>query len=625
MKNISTILISLFLFQLGMAEDKPFNELSKIHPDNVVRAYFPNKEIATKILISHHNYLLEAHLDDGYLILDLPPSEQKKLSAYNINLQSDKNWVSQWKTKRAALLKSQNSTISATTSVSQSFSCYPTVEETYQQAQQLADDNPSIAEWIDIGNSYEKNANLGGFDIRVLKLTNKQNNIDKPVLLIHGAMHAREMTPGMLTLDFAKLLIKGYQTDADATWILDQQEVHIIFLLNPDARKKAEQVVFWRKNTNQNYCSPTSEDRGADLNRNFSFFWNQQGVIPAPSSGNVCDETYRGPSAASEPEVQALEAYIRTTFPDNRGSLDSDAAALDTAGMHIDIHSFSELVLWPWGHSITPSANDAQFRTLARRIAAFNGYSAMRSIGLYPTDGTSDNVSYGERGVAALTFELGSEFFETCTSYEANVKPLNLNALMYAAKVSSAPYLLPAGPTASELALNQNNAVATTLSVLIDDNRFLRATPGAEPRNNIAAAEYSIDEPFNSALSNPILMTASDGTLNSFTESMTAIIDTSVLTTGRHIVYVRGQDDSTSWGPTSAIYLDIGNLKPVVKVSASCIQLDCSFNAANSQDDGSIVSYLWDFGDGSSANGVTVNHSYSVDAAQTIQLTVGGW
>ena len=631
MKIISKFLITLFCLQLALplsfAEEKVINEIATINPDNIVRAYFPNKQTASKLLISHHNFLLESHLNEGYLVFDLPPSEQKILSEFNISLQADKDWVLRWKIKRADLLKSKNlnstsANSSALISSTQAFSCYPTVEETYQQAQQLADDNPTIAEWIDIGNSYEKDANLGGYDIRVLKLTNKQNSADKPVLFIHSAMHAREMTPGMLTLDFAKMLIEGYGKDADLTWILDQQEVHIIFLLNPDARKKAEQVIFWRKNTNQNYCSPTSEDRGADLNRNFSFFWNQDDVVPAPSSGNVCDATYRGPTAASEPEVQALESYIRSIFVDSRGTLDSDGAALDTPGMHIDIHSYSELVLWPWGHSTTPSANDSQFRTLARRLAAFNGYSAMRSIGLYPTDGTSDNVSYGELGVAALTFELGTEFFETCTSYEANVRDRNLEALLYAAKVTAAPYTLPAGPTASELQLVLNSAVSTTLSVLIDDNQFLRATPGPEPRNNITAAEYSIDLPFNSTQANAIMMTVADGNLNSFAETMNVDIDTSQLSTGRHIIYVRGQDDSATWGPTSAIFLDIGNLNPMVKLSVNCIQLDCSFDASNSSDDGTISNYLWDFGDGSSANGVTANHSYSADAAQTIQLTV---
>ncbi len=598
------------------------DNLTKIHPENVVRAYFPDRETATKLVISHHNYLLESHLDKGYLILDLPPSEQLKLSQFDISIQQDKNWLLQWQKKRSKLIKDSVRVSSISNNTSQSFSCYPTVEETYLEAEQLAADNPQIVEWIDIGNSYEKDINAGGFDIRVMKITNKLNSQQKPILFIQGAMHAREMTPGMLTLDFAKLLIEGYGNNADATWIIDQQEVHILFLLNPDARKKAEQVIFWRKNTNQNYCSPTSEDRGADLNRNFSFFWNQGGTTPAGSSGNVCAETYRGPSPSSEPEVQAVESYIRSIFVDSRGVAETDAAPASTSGLHLDLHSYSELVLWPWGHSTTPSGNDSQFRTLARRIAAFNGYAATRSIGLYPTNGTSDNVSYGELGVAALTFELGTDFFETCTSYEASVKQTNLAALMYAAKITSAPYQLPSGPTASNLRVVVNNADSINLTATIDDNRFLRATPGEEPRQNISAAEYSIDIPFSDAQVAPIAMSAVDGNLDSFTELMTVDIDTTTLSTGRHIVYLRGQDESSSWGPTSAIFIDIGNLNPIVKMSLSCSQFDCSFDASSSNDDGVIANYLWDFGDGSSATGVTVNYSYAADAAQTVVLTV---
>jgi len=47
------------------------------------------------------------------------------------------------------------------------------------------------------------------------------------------------------------------------------------------------------------------------------------------------------------------------------------------------------------------------------------------------------------------------------------------------------------------------------------------------------------------------------------------------------------------------------------------------FNASNSHDsDGSIVSYLWDFGDGTNATGATVEHAYADDGNYTVTLTV---
>ena len=86
-------------------------------------------------------------------------------------------------------------------------------------------------------------------------------------------MHAREYAPAELTTRFAEYLVDNYDIDADATWLLDHHEVHLMLMPNPDGRKKAETGLSWRKNTNTAYCSPTSNNRGADLNRNAEFEW----------------------------------------------------------------------------------------------------------------------------------------------------------------------------------------------------------------------------------------------------------------------------------------------------------------------------------------------------------------
>ena len=151
---------------------------------------------------------------------------------------------------------------------------------------------------------------------------------------------------------------------------------------------------------------------------------------------------------------------MRSLWPDRRGPAKTDAAPADTSGIHMDIHSYSELVLWPWGDTKTVAPNGIAMQTLGRKFAFFNGYMPQQSIGLYATDGTSDSVSYGELGVAAFTMELGTSFFQSCTSYESTVKPKNLPALMYAAKVVRTPYLTPAGPDVTVLKLS--NKAATT-------------------------------------------------------------------------------------------------------------------------------------------------------------------
>ncbi len=198
---------------------------------------------------------------------------------------------------------------------------------------------PDLAALVDIGDSWEKATPGGapGYDLLVLVLTNQAIPGPKPRFFLHGAIHAREYTTVELGLRFAEELVAGYGTDADATWLLDEHEIHLLIQANPDGRKQAEAGLSWRKNTNGDYCGPTSNSRGADLNRNLEVKWG------------CCDDTYRGAAPASEPETMAIQAYMRTIFPDQRGPLPSDPAPADATGLYIDLHSYSELVLWPWG------------------------------------------------------------------------------------------------------------------------------------------------------------------------------------------------------------------------------------------------------------------------------------
>lgn len=51
--------------------------------------------------------------------------------------------------------------------------------------------------------------------------------------------------------------------------------------------------------------------------------------------------------------------------------------------------------------------------------------------------------------------------------------------------------------------------------------------------------------------------------------------------------------------------------------------LEVSFNASNSSDsDGSIVSYAWDFKDGNTGNGKTLNHTFNSTGSYNVELTV---
>ncbi len=530
---------------------------------NVYRAYFPSAALGRKAAISFHSQLMEADYDKGYLILELTADEIDRLKQFGFKLKVATKFIE----NRALELEQRQSLLQSMIANDVSiqaipgFSCYETVEDTFAAAQGFVSTYPNLAEWIDVGNSWEKANGLGGYDINVLKLTNKSTGGNKPILFINSAIHAREYATAPLNLDFARWLLEGYDNDADATWILDHHEVHLMLQTNPDGRKRAETGISWRKNTNQNFCGPGGNRRGVDLNRNFTFSWNSTNGVG--SSGNACSATYRGPSAGSEPETQALEGYVRSLWPDRRGPRRNDAAPANTSGIHIDIHSFSELVLWPWGDVNSAAPNGTALQTLGRKFAFFNGYSPQQSIGLYPTDGTTDSVSYGELGVPAYTFELGTRFFQECSTYENTILPDNLPALIYAAKVVRTPYITPAGPDTINVSLSNGasgNGVPAgsnvTVNATASDTRFNNSN-GSESTQNISAAEYYIDTPPWESGASANALSANDGAFNERNEGISASIDTSGLSIGKHIVFVRSRDANGNWGAVSAEFLNI--------------------------------------------------------------------
>ena len=518
----------------------------------VVRAWFADRSQVAEVAAWTEPW--KVSYDQGSMVLAVDADGFARLMAAGLSLEIDERMTEQLCAPREKLA-GQVAGIPG-------YPCYRIVEETFADALALTVAYPDLAELIDAGDSWEKNApgGLPGYDMLVLKLgnsavpgtpTGSDPPHGKPRLLLTGAIHAREYTTTELLLRFAEQLLSAHGTDADATWLLDEHEIHLLLYTNPDGRKHAEDGDWWRKNTNENYCGATSSDRGADLNRNFEFQW----ACCGGSSGYPCDETYRGPVAASEPEVQAVQAYARTIVPDQRDPDLGAAAPADATGVYIDIHSAGGLVLWPWGFTSNQAGNGAALRTLGRRLAWFNGYEPDQSIGLYPTDGTTVDFAYGDLGVGAYTFELGTAFFQDCGSFESTILPDNLEALRYAAKIARTPYLTAGGPDVTEVDLGGVTVVApgdpVTFSARLDDSRFSTLN-GSEPVQAIAEATAYLDAPPWQAGATAIPMSPADGTFNAPQEWATVTLDTSGLATGRHTVFAVGRDASPAWGATGA-------------------------------------------------------------------------
>ncbi len=221
------------------------------------------------------------------------------------------------------------------------YPCYRTVEESLTSAQAVVAQHGAIAELVDIGDSWKKQQNAAqGYDLWVLRLTNRSIPGIKPVHYLQGGLHAREYVTSETVLRYGEWLAAQYDVNPDVTWILDHHEVHILFHANPDGRKVAEVSTTrsQRKNRNENFCPTGSTTLGVDNNRNFPFDWGGPG-----SSGTACNETFRGPSAASEPESQAIIAYLRQIFPDQRNEGPGvdlvTPVSNDATGIYMDVHS----------------------------------------------------------------------------------------------------------------------------------------------------------------------------------------------------------------------------------------------------------------------------------------------
>ncbi|ADO74773.1 M14 family metallopeptidase [Stigmatella aurantiaca] len=437
------------------------------------------------------------------------------------------------------------------------YACYRTVTETYAAMARLETTYPNLAEWKDIGDTWDKVTAGGnpGDDLRVLILTNKSLPGPKPRFFLMGGIHAREYTTAELATRFAEQLVTRYGTEADATWLLDHHELHVVVQANPDGRRIAETGSSKRKNANTSQGSCSTTTYGVDLNRNSSFDWGGAGA-----STSACNETYRGRASASEPETLALENYIRSIFPDQRGPGSTDAAPADATGLLLSLHSYGGYVLYPWGATTTPPPNATQLRTLGRKFNYFNGYQACQVAScLYAATGSTDAFSYGELGVASYTFEMGNAFFESCSAFENTILPKNLPALYYAFKAARRPYQVAAGPDAITLTVSASTVsrgTDVTLFARADDTRY-GTNGGTEASQVILGARYSIDAPSWVSGTPTYAMNPVDGLFNSTAESVQATVFTSGLAPGRHTLFVEARDSQGNWGVPSAIFLNV--------------------------------------------------------------------
>ncbi len=461
---------------------------------------------------------------------------------------------------------------------------YRTVQELYAGLEALASLDSHLSELVPYGESYCLGRDgcttpggdlISGFPLLALRITNENvpgsSIIDgatvsrgtKPIFFLMAGTHSREITTPELAMRLIEELLSGYGKDADATWLVDYHEIWVVPTANPDGHRLVELGMsapyddwpfYQRKNANndddhngQPDClvwPPTSDEQyGIDLNRNHSFGWG-----PPGSSASPCDMTYRGSSAASEPETAALELLLRSLFADQRGTALDEPAPEDTSGILITLHSFSNLVLWPWGNSTAPAPNKVDLKAIGDKFASYNSYlSCQPTLCLYLTSGAVDDWAYGELGIPAFTFEIGDQFMPPYSEIDGRQWPDNRPALIYAAKIAGSPYATVRGPDVVN-PIVAGEPPQQIITATIDDSRT--------GNNAIIAAAYSIDVPVWEENAILIPLQPADGAFDSAVEAVTGTINLSDLTPGRHTLFVQGQDARGNWGPMSAAFFE---------------------------------------------------------------------
>ncbi|WP_028809508.1 M14 family metallopeptidase [Streptomyces sp. 351MFTsu5.1] len=252
---------------------------------------------------------------------------------------------------------------------------------------------PSIMSKRVIGTSYQ------GRDIVAIKISdNVATDEAEPEVLFTHHQHAREHLTVEMALYLLRELGAGYGSDSRVTNMVNNREIWIIPDLNPDGGEydiATGSYRSWRKNRQPNSGSSAV---GTDLNRNWAYRWGCCGG----SSGSTSSETYRGPSAESAPEVKVVANFVRSRV----------VGGVQQIKSNIDFHTYSELVLWPYGYTSADTAtgmtadDNAAFKAVGQKMAASNGYTAEQASDLYITDGSIDDYLWGTHKIFSYTFEM---------------------------------------------------------------------------------------------------------------------------------------------------------------------------------------------------------------------------
>jgi carboxypeptidase T len=272
---------------------------------------------------------------------------------------------------------------------------YHTYWEMMIEMQNVAFLHPSVAQLSSIGQSWQ------GRELWVMKISdNVAVDEDEPEVYFNGAHHAREWMTIEINLYFINWITGNYTTNATAQYLVNNREIWVLPLVNPDGREIDGAVPgddpavnnMWRKNCRDNDGGGFNmANDGVDLNRNYDWNWGAE-----PNVYN--QQTYAGPYSFSEPETQAVRDFVKSRH----------------FVCSISYHTYSQLIMWPWGWTYEQAPDDTLLKAIGLEIShnitnlagsSHTGYTPQQSCGLYTTTGDDVDWLYGECGILSYVIE----------------------------------------------------------------------------------------------------------------------------------------------------------------------------------------------------------------------------
>ncbi|HAZ12233.1 MAG: hypothetical protein A2X86_03260 [Bdellovibrionales bacterium GWA2_49_15] len=363
-------LLVLFLFLASYA----FSNIGHAHSGGDFFApWWPDREIVARVHVpDYHLSMLEFRSSDFEVLgVDL---KNKTIDLY---LSHQELRVLRERGHELTLLEEKNLLLAPDQQ-------YKTPDEMTAFLREVNQRFPEITKLESLGKTVE------GRDIWAIKISDNAsvNEPEESKIFFNGMHHAREVMTPEIMIDVIQKLTLGYGSDNTITAWVENNEIWVVPMVNPDGNNRVwTSNAMWRKNV--------AYSQGVDVNRNYPYKWGSCNG----SSGSTWSDTYRGPSAGSELETKAIMGLVSRTRP----------------VFSISYHSYSELVIYPYGCDGVRSETRAVVEPIGTEIGRLLGYSPGTAWELlYSVDGGDIDWLYGEFQVLPYVIEVNgsSEGFQ---------------------------------------------------------------------------------------------------------------------------------------------------------------------------------------------------------------------